>query len=104
MKKYRKEIIIFLIQLGMFYVFPMFIGPDSAIAMVFLILVTTFGLSILLGALSKEKIKIFYPVITAIFFLPTIFIYYNDSAWIHSVWYLVVSAAGIGLGMLLKRM
>lgn len=53
MKKYRKEIIIFLIQLGMFYVFPMFVGPDSAL--------------------------------------------------IHSVWYLVVSAAGIGVGMLLKR-
>lgn len=103
MKKYRKEIIIFLIQLGMFYVFPMFVGPGSAIAMVLLILVTTFGLSALLGALSNEKIKIFYPVITAISFIPTVFIYYNDSALIHSVWYLVVSAAGIGVGMLLKR-
>jgi len=57
----------------------------------------------LLGALSNEKIKIFYPVITAISFIPTVFIYYNDSALIHSVWYLVVSAVGMGLGMLVKR-
>ena len=62
------------------------------------------GDSLFLQTLKKfEKIKNFYPVITAISFIPTVFIYYNDSALIHSVWYLVVSAAGIGVGMLLKR-
>jgi len=39
MKKYFKEIIIILIQIFMFYVFPLFAGPTDAMGMVLLILI-----------------------------------------------------------------
>jgi len=99
MKKYIKEIIIVLIQLFMFYIFPLFAGPTDAMGMVFLILLSTFILSVLMGIFSKEKIKYIYPIITSIIFIPSVFIYYNESALIHSLWYLVVSSVGIIIGL-----
>ena len=41
MKQYIKEIIILIIQLLMFYVFPIFAGPTDAMGMVFLIWLST---------------------------------------------------------------
>lgn len=103
MKKYLKEIIILILQLVMFYVFPLTAGPTDTMGMVFLIIAATFILSIILGSISKEKIKYLYPIIVAILFIPSIFIYYNDSALIHSVWYLVISTIGFVIGTIIHK-
>lgn len=104
MKRFKKEIIVLVIQMFMFYIFPLFAGPTDAIGMVFLILIATLILSIIIASISKEKIKYLYPIIIAIFFMPSIFIYYNESALIHSVWYLVTSYIGIILGTIIKKL
>ena len=103
MKKYLKEIIIVLLQLFMFYIFPLFAGPTDAMGMVFLILLTTFVLSIILGILSKNKYKYLYPIIVGMIFIPSIFIYYNSSASIHSIWYLVDSSIGLIIGIIIRK-
>ena len=103
MKKYIKEIVLLLIQLFMFYIFPLFAGPTDAMGMVFLIIVATFILSILMGILSNTKIKYLYPVVVSILFMPSIFIYYNSSAFVHSLWYLVVSTIGFLVGTILSK-
>ena len=103
MKKYLKEIILLLIQLFMYYIYPLFCGPTDAMGMVFIILLTTLLLSIILTVISKEKIKYFYPIAVAILFIPSIFIYYNESALIHSLWYLVISSIGIFLGIIINK-
>ena len=95
MKKYFREIIILLIQMFMFYIFPLFAGPTDAMGMVIIILLTTILLSLLMGFISIEKIKFLYPVIISILFIPSVFIYYNESALIHSIWYLVVSIVSL---------
>ena len=102
MKKYVKEILILLIELFMFYIFPLFAGPTDAMGMVFLIILMTFLLGIIMGYISKSKIKFLYPVIVAVLFIPSIFIYYNESALIHSLWYLVVSSVGLLMGIILS--
>ena len=102
MKKYLKEIIITLIQIFMFYIFPLFAGPTDAMGMVFLIILTTFILSLILGIISKQKYKYLYPIIVALIFLPSIFIYYNSSASIHSVWYLIDSSFGLIIGVIFR--
>lgn len=101
MKKYLKEIIILLLQLLMFYVFPLFAGPTDAMGMVFLILLSTLLLSFILGCISSKNVKFLYPFLVAALFVPSVFIYYNSSALIHSVWYLVVSSSGLGIGSLI---
>jgi len=104
MKRYLKEIIILLIQLFMFYVFPLFAGPTDAIGMVLIIIVVTSLLSTLIGSISKEKIKYLYPVVIATLFIPSVFIYYNESALIHSIWYLVISSIGLLVGIIIEKL
>lgn len=102
MKKYIKEIIILAIQLFMFYIFPLFAGPTDAMEMVVLILLSTFILSIIIGAISKEKIKYLYPLIIAILFIPSVFIHYNESALVHAIWYFVDALIGLIIGVGIK--
>ena len=102
MKRFIKEIIILIIQMFMFYIFPLFAGPTDAMGMVFIIIFATLLLLAVLGSISKEKIKFLYPIVIAILFVPSVFIYYNETALVHSIWYLAISAIGILLGALTR--
>lgn len=104
MKRFLKESIILLLQMFMFYIFPLFAGPTDAIGMVFLIIVSTFILSVIIGSVSKEKIKYFYPIVISILFIPSVFIYYNETALIHSTWYFVVASVGLLLGVIIYKL
>ena len=103
MKKYLKEIVILIIQLFMFYIFPLFAGPTDVMGMVFLIIVATLVLSMVIGSISNERMKYLYPIIVAVVFVPSVYIYYNESAMIHSVWYFVVSTIGLLVGATVHR-
>ena len=98
MRKYLKEIVIFVFQFLMFYVFPLFAGPTDAMGMVILILLGTMVLSFVLGLCSNQKIKFLYPAVAVFVFLPSVWIYYNESALVHSLWYLVLSSGGLLIG------
>ena len=102
-KKFFKEIIILIIKLLLFYLLPLTAGPADTMGLVVLLLLLTLILSIVIGIISKEKIKFLYPIIISILFIPTIFIYYNDSAWIHSIWYLVDSLIGLFIGVIISK-
>ena len=106
MKRFIKEIIILFIQLFMFYIFPLFAGPTDAMGMVFLIWASTIILAMILAIISSEKIKYLYSVAISILFIPSVFIYYNESALIHSLWYFISSGIGMivgSIGNLIKR-
>ena len=94
-KKYIKEIIILSIQLLYFYFFPLLITYYDAMGIVLVMLFITVVLSLILGAISKNKIKFLYPIAIAILFLPTVPIYYNESALIYSLWYLIFSTPSL---------
>lgn len=98
--RYIKEIIILVIQMFMFYIFPLFMYLYEPIGTVMMILMITFVLSVVLSIISKNKLKYLYPIIIAILFIPTVFIYYNESAFVHSIWYLVVSGVGLLIGII----
>ena len=99
MKRYLKEIIILTLQVLMFYILPLFAGPTDMMGLVFLLILFTLLSSIAMGAISNNKIKYLYPPVIALSFIPSVFIYYNSSALIHAVWYLVVSIVGLLLGV-----
>ena len=104
MKKYLIEIIILILQAFIFYLLPKCMGNIGAIGMVLLILLLTLILSIIIGSISKNKIKYLYPIIVSLMFRPSMFIYYNESALIHSVWYLVVSSIGLLIGTIIYKL
>ena len=103
MKKYVREIVICLLQVLAFYLLPQQMGNIGALGIVFLLLLTTFILSILVGCVLKNKIKYLYPIGVALLFIPTIWIYYNESATVHSLWYLVVSSIGVAIGTIIYK-
>ncbi len=98
MKKYWKESLVLLAQLVVFYIVPLFSKPLGPIGMVLLILSATFILAVLAGGFVKGRFKYLYPLLIALLFIPSIFIYYNESALIHSLWYLVVAFVGLSMG------
>ena len=104
MKKLIKEILIITIQILFFYIFPLFMGPTDAIGMVFILIFITFALSQILGIISNNKLKFLYPIITAVIFIPSVFIYYNESALIHAVWYLVIATIGMLIGSIINML
>lgn len=102
MKKNLKEIIVCLLQILIFYLLPIRMKYFGPIGLVLLLLILTFILSTIISSISKNKIKYCYPLFVAIIFLPTIFIHYNESALIHSIWYLIVATIGIFLGSIIN--
>ena len=98
MKRYIKELAILTVQLFLFYLLPLFAGPTDAMGMVVLIILGTLTLSLVLGAVSRSPFKWGHPALCAVLFLPSIPLYYNFSALIHAVWYLVIAAGGLLLG------
>ena len=39
---------------------------------------------------------------TAAIFVPTVYLYYNESAMVHAIWYLVVSLIGLIVGVITR--
>lgn len=86
------------LQALLFYILPLLAGPTDAIAMVLSMLFWTTVLSALLGGISASKLKFLHPVAAALVFMPSLPLYYNNSAWAHVLWYFAVSAVGLLLG------
>ena len=103
MKIYLKEIIILLNQLFMFYLYPLYAIRVDPIGMVLIMLFVTILLSLIIGIISNKKIKYFYPLVISILFIPSVFIYYNGSALVHSLWYFIVSLFGLFLGIIISK-
>ena len=104
MKKYIKEIVFLVIQILVFYLLPLFSEPSGAMGMIMLMVLATMMLSVVLGSISKHKIKYLYPLVIALLFIPSVFLYYNESALIHALGYLAASAIGLGLGIITQKM
>lgn len=102
MKKYIKEIIIIILQIVIFYIYPIYAIKIEPIGMVLIMLLITTILSTIIASISKKNIVNLYPIIISLIFLPSVFIFYNESALIHSLWYLVVSYIGIIIGNFIK--
>ena len=101
MKTNIKELIILIIQILIFYLLPLTAGPADTMGLIVLLLILTFTLAIVLGIISNKKIKYIYPIIVSIVFIPSIFIYYNISASIYILWYLIDSLIGLLLGSII---
>ena len=104
MKRFRKEIFVLLLQMFLFYVFPLFAGPTDTMGMVFVLITGTFVLGYFFALVSRWKWMWCWPVIVSLLFAPTIFLYYNATATVYILWYLVLSAAGMLLGVLIRKL
>ena len=99
MGKYLKEIFVLLCQGILFYGLPMMAEPTDMMGLVLLLILGTFILSLVLTIISEKKVKYLYPIVVVILFCPSILIYYNSSACVHILWYLIISLIGMIIGI-----
>lgn len=101
-KTNQKELLLFysVILIIVFYLIPLLF--KGSIASLFIInpLVVLFC-SIIYG--KNYKMCFIIPIITALFFFPSIFIFYNESAWIYTILYIIISLIGDFVGLMLNR-
>ena len=72
--------------------------------MVVLLLFTAFLLTFVVGCMANQKKKYLYPLMVSVVFLPSVWIYYNETALIYLVWYAVITAVGILIGTGVRKL
>ena len=103
MKKYLKEMIILMIQIVLFYLFPFTAGPTDGLGLIIVLLFSTLILSVIFGTIAKGKVRIIYPFVVAVLFIPTVYIHYNYTALGHIIWYLIDSYLGVLIGSFIGK-
>lgn len=94
----RKELTILTGQLLLYALFPWIAKPLGPMGVVLGLAIGSFVLAFRMGRLATGKRKLVYPLLAAILFLPTISLYYNQTAWVHGIWYLIIWAVGETVG------
>ena len=95
---FKRNWIFYLLMILNFYAFP-FLITDTGSGMLFLLFVMPvicFIISLIYGI--KNGMKLFFPLITAVLFVPSVFIFYNSSAAIYIVIFGIVSLIGCLIG------
>lgn len=103
MDKIKKNWIYYFIILIAFYIVPMLIKDTGSGMFILLIVIPLITLITSLIYGLRNTVDFIYPLIVAILFIPTLFIYYNTSAWVYVIAYSMISLIGELLGKTLQR-
>lgn len=103
MEKLKKSIIFYILLIIDFYAIPWLIKDTGSAMIVMLIIIPLicFITSIFYGL--KNGFDFGYVLIVALIFVPSIFIFYNSSAWIYVAVYTVVALLGNLIALLLGK-
>lgn len=103
MEKLKKNWIYYLIILIAFYLVPMLIKDTGSGMFILLIVIPLITLITSLIYGLRNTVDFIYPLIVAILFIPTLFIYYNTSAWVYIISYSMIAVIGELLGKTLQK-
>ena len=86
-----------------FYILPWLIRDTGAamLLMLFVIPLISFVCAVVYG--FRLGFDFIFPIMAIILFTPTIFIYYNSSAWPYIIAYGVIAFVGIGIGRMFYK-
>ena len=103
--KTLKSMWMYLLFIGVdFYLVPVLIRDTGTAILILLVVIPLlcFLCSVLYGA--NHSFHWQYGVIVAVFFIPSIFIYYNSSAWVYIIGYGVIAFIGNLIGMIFYKL
>ena len=103
MDKIKKNWINYFIILIAFYIVPMLIKDTGSGMFILLIVIPLITLITSLIYGLRNTVDFIYPLIVAILFIPTLFIYYNISAWVYIIVYSLIALIGEILGKTLQK-
>lgn len=103
MDKIKKNWVYYFIIFITFYLIPILIQDTGNGMFILLIVIPLITLitSIIYGL--RNVFDFIYPLIVAILFIPTLFIYYNASAWTYILVYSMIAVIGELLGKTLQK-
>lgn len=104
MEKYKKMIPYLLVNAADFYLLPFLIW-DTGSAMVLMLGVMPF-ICFFCSAFYgyRNTFQPLFALFTAVLFAPSIFIFYNESAWVYAIVYGAAALLGDAAGFLLHRL
>ena len=103
MDKLKKNMVFYLLLLIDFYIVPWFIKDTGSAMIVMLVIIPLICLitSVFYGI--RNGFNFWYILIVAIMFAPSIFIFYNSSAWVYVVGYAVIALLGNLIALPLRK-
>jgi len=103
MDQLKKNILFYILLLIDFYVIPLFIKDTGSSMIIMLMIIPLIGFitSIFYGI--RNGFDFWYILIAAIMFTPSIFIFYNSSAWVYVVGYAVIALLGNLIALPLRK-
>lgn len=103
MDKFKKNLIFYILLIIDFYVIPWFIKDTGSamIVMLGMIPIVCFVTSMMYGI--RNGFDFWYAFTVAILFIPSIFIFYNSSAWIYVVVYAGIALLGNFIALPLRK-
>ena len=103
MEKIKKMLPYLLINIGMFYLLPTLM-IDTGSAMIILLILMPLGCFLTSLAYGvKNSFSWLYPIFVMLVFIPSIFIFYNESAFVYVFAYGVISLVESFLGASFNR-
>lgn len=101
MKKYLRILPFLAVTAADFWILPLFLDAANVMLMILIVMpAVCFGASFGCGLTCG-----FQPVYllgTELLYLPTVWVYYNDSALVYLAVYAVIAALGLGIGAMIK--
>ena len=99
----KKNIIFYILLFIDFYIIPRFIKDTGSAVIVMLMIIPLICLitSVFYGI--RNGFDFWYILIAAIMFTPSIFMFYNSSAWVYVVGYAVIALLGNLIALLLGK-
>ena len=91
-----------LIQGINFYLLPLWAKNTGSAMLLMLCIMPLIALVTAIIYGIRHGFNLTLPVLTFVLFLPTIYIYYNSSAWIYAIVYAAIVLVGIIIGKLLQ--
>ena len=103
MDKLKKNIVFYILLFIDFYVIPSFIKNTGSAMIVMLMIIPLICLltSVFYGI--RNGFDFWYILIVAIMFTPSIFMFYNSSAWVYVVGYTVIALLGNLIALPLRK-
>ena len=103
MEKLKKNMVFYLLLLIDFYIIPWVIKDTGGAMIVMLVIIPLICLitSVFYGI--RNGFDFLYILSVAIIFTPSIFIFYNSSAWVYAVGYAVIALFGNLIGLPLRK-
>lgn len=103
MEKLKKNMVFYLLLLIEFYIIPSFIKDTGSAMAVMLVIIPLICLitSVFYGI--RNGFDFWYILSVAIIFIPSIFIFYNSSAWAYAVGYAVIALLGNLIALPLRK-